>query len=289
MSQTSRNTQMFALRHGPPEQVQVAGVTYRLARVFKHDFWAATCLYEAQTPAAIRRIVVKFGRQQAFCGLPLGFYSRWLAAHEEAIYKLLEGIDGVPKCLGPAGQTGLAIEYVDTRPLDHLSDVPPGFFDRLGEIFEAIHARGVAYCDANKRSNILVAADGEVFLIDYQIAIARRDNWPWPLRSIIAAAVRYMSAKDIYHLCKHKRRLAPDQMRPEEEALSRRRTGLHLLHRKLTKPYRAIRRKFLQSQYAKGALKSPTAELEDQHQPEKATWRNNGAARPSSHNGECES
>jgi hypothetical protein len=72
---------------------------------------------------------------------------------------------------------------------------------------------------------------------------------------------------------KHKRRLAPNELAPEEEALSRRRTGLHALHRKLTKPWRALRRRFLRRQHASGRLKSPTAELEDHHQPEKATWR----------------
>jgi len=82
-----------------------------------------------------------------------------------------------------------------------------------------------------------------------------------------------MMGKDLYHLYKHKRRLAPDELTPEEDALSRKRSGVHLLHRKLTKPYRALRRGFLKKQFEKGSLESPTAALEDHHQPEKATWR----------------
>ena len=46
MPRKSKNTQMFALPAGPSELLQVAGANYRLTRVFKHDFWAATCLYE---------------------------------------------------------------------------------------------------------------------------------------------------------------------------------------------------------------------------------------------------
>ena len=269
---------MFALRDGPPEKIQLRGVEYRSAKVFKHDFWAATCLYRGKRGAVPARVVVKFGRTQAFCGLPLSFYSRWLTAHEEKIYRLLAGITGVPQCLGHTGEGGLAIEYVEGLPLDHLDEIPTGLFERLREVMEQIHERGVAYCDANKKSNVLVSADGDCFLVDYQIAIYAHDDWPWPFGQISRAAVRYMAAKDTYHILKHKRRLAPEQLLPGEETVSRSRGLFHRIHRKLGKPYRFLRRRFLQGQYAKGALQSPTAGLEDHQQPEKSTWR--GQSRP---------
>jgi len=277
MSSRQNNTQMFALRRPPPAEVRIGRSTYRLLRVFKHDFWAATCLYarsgQAGTQTAPARIVVKFGRAQPFCGLPLGWYASRLRAHEEDIYRALAGVEGVPRWIGRVGAGGCAIEYIDARPLDHLDRPPAGFFDRLAALIERIHARGVAYCDANKRSNILVAEDGRAFLIDYQIALRKRPDWPWPAGALLGRLVDYLAGKDLYHLYKHKRRLAPDELRPEEEALSRRRGGVHWLHRKLTKPYRAVRRRFLREQYRKGALQSPTAGLEDHYQPEKQTWR----------------
>jgi len=289
MSRKSHNTQMFALRCGPPERVEVAQATYRLTRVFKHDFWAATCLYELQREpdasssagekSSIPRIVIKFARTQGFCGLPLKSCADWLIAHEEAIYRLLDGVPGVPRLLGRTASRALAIEYIDARPLDHLSEVPGGLFDGIARILHDIHARGVAYCDANKRSNILVTDDGKAFLVDYQVAISRKDNWVPPLRQIAGALVKYFAGRDIYHLYKHKRRLAANELRSEEEVLSRRRGWAHGLHRMLTKPYRSIRRRFLQHQYAKGALKSPTEELEDHHQPEKQTWRKSPPSR----------
>jgi hypothetical protein len=276
--------------------VDVSQGRYRLVRVFKHDFWAATCLYELEdrlnpgpsgtAPSPIPRIVVKFARRQGFCGLPLKGCAEWLTAREEAIYKLLRGIDGVPSLLGRTASNALAIEYIDASPLDHLTEIPAGLFDRIAKILHDIHARGVAYCDANKRSNILVTDDGKPFLVDYQIAISRKDHWYSPLREIMAALVEYLAGRDMYHLYKHKRRLAADELRPEEEVLSRRRGRLHRVHRALTKPYRAIRRRFLQHQYAKGALKSPTAELEDHHQPEKQTWRKGDRARTASERGD---
>ena len=46
MKRQAGNSQMFALRSRPAESILIAVATYRLTKVFKHDFWAATCLYE---------------------------------------------------------------------------------------------------------------------------------------------------------------------------------------------------------------------------------------------------
>jgi len=266
------NRQMFALATPPPERIELKRRRYRLERVFKHDFFAATCLYRPVSSSG-QRIVVKFARSQAFCGLPMDWLGRWLGGREERIYRVLTGLEGLPRWLGRVGRNAHAIAYVGGRPLDHVDEPPEGFFDRLAALMRTIHDRGVAYCDANKRSNILVSRDGRPCLVDFQISLCRRDGWPWPFRKIIRWAVEYAAARDIYHVYKHKRRMCPQRVRPEEEALSRRRTGLHRVHRSLTKPWRRLRRKFLREQFTSGRLVSPTAALEDHHQPEKATWR----------------
>ena len=280
MDRRGRNTQLFALPKPPPETVELAGCAYRLVRVFKHDFFAATCLYEAAGPAEVPKAVVKFSRTQPFCGLPLAWLGRLLRRHEEDIYLALAGIDGVPRWVARLDEASYAIEYVDAAPLDHLDAPPPGFFDRLLDVFGAVHARGVAYSDANKRSNLLVDDAGRPFLIDYQISFRRRDDWPWPIRPLLALAVRYVQRSDIYHVYKHKRRLSPHELTDWERAASRRRGLLHRLHRRLTKPYRALRRRFLREQHQAGQLESPTADLEDHHQPEKAKWRTPGGQGP---------
>jgi hypothetical protein len=297
MRQRSRNTQMFALSRPPAERMELAGAAYRLVRVFKHDFWAATCLYErtegnGYSPRFPRRkmgtvpifppissdwppakAVVKFGRVQPFWGLPLEWAGRWLRQNERAAYRLLEGVAGVPRWIASFGPTGYAVEYVEARPLDQGGPPPPGFFDRLRELFDALHARGLAYTDSNKRSNILVGDDGRPWLVDYQISVRRRDELPWPMRAVAAALVRYLARADFYHLYKHKRRLAPEELTPEEDALSRKPRGWLALHRMLTDPYRAMRRRFLRRQHERGALRSPTAGLEDYDMPEKDSWR----------------
>jgi hypothetical protein len=279
MPRKHTNTQLFALRESPPAEIDLVGRRYRRVRVFKHDFWAATCLYElaadGEQPdaAAIPKVVVKFGRTQPLCGVDMSWYGRWMHAHEKAIYRDLKGVRGVPRWAGEVSETAYAMEYIESRPLDHEPPPPEGFFDELRTLFDEIHGRGVGYCDANKRSNILVADDGRPFLVDYQISIRRRDDLPRPLRNIVAAAVRYIAQKDLYHLYKHKRRISPAELTGEEEVLSRRPGGLHGLHRRLTKHWRRLRRSFLSRQHDSGRLHSPSADLEDHHQPEKATWR----------------
>ncbi len=274
------NTQMFALSAPPPTELVVASCRYRLVRVFKHDFWAATSLYQAIEPAEIPRIVVKFYRQQMFWGLNLEWVGHFSREHERMIYQALEGIEGIPRCVGCIGQAGIAIEYIEALPLDHGLTLPAGYFDQLRRIFDQVHERGVAYVDANKRSNMLVGVDGKAWLIDFQISIRRRDDLLWPLQAISAWAVQYMQEKDLYHLYKHKRRLAKAELRPEEEAISYHRTGMHWLHTQLTNPYRRVRRFLLRRQYTKGNLVSPTAKLEDHFQPEKKTWRDSSKENP---------
>ena len=50
---------------------------------------------------------------------------------------------------------------------------------------------------------------------------------------------------DFYHLAKHKRRLRPDLMTPDQLQQSRRVSSPIAVHRKITNPLRQLRRRFL--------------------------------------------
>jgi hypothetical protein len=267
MTTSPKPNPYFALPHAPAETLDIAGATYRIDTVFKHDFWAAACLYVTDDPAAeFSKIVVKFGRAHRWKLVPLRWLGRWMIGHECRIYEKLDGLaPAIPAYLGRLDAVSFAMEYVDANPLDHCDTPPEGFFDRLVALFQAVHGRKVAYVDSNKRSNILVRPSGEPCLIDFQISQRRTIlNW-WFLR--------YLQRKDIYHALKHKRRMAPDELREDEIAASQRSGLLHKIHAKVSKGYRAIRRKFLRKKYQSGNLDSPTADLETHHQPEKESWR----------------
>ena len=205
----SRNTQLFALAGEPPPRVCVLGRRYRLACVFKHDFFAATTLYEAQQDdakddaggagasagasaggdagvaggaggaaaapgAAPDRIVVKFCRVQGFCGIDGWHLGRLLLARERRAHRVADGLGGVQRWLGGVeGQpAAFALEYVEGRTLDQLDRPPPGeFFDELADLVRRLHAADLAYGDLNKRGNIVVTPDGRPVLLDFQLAL----------------------------------------------------------------------------------------------------------------------
>ncbi|HNX27546.1 MAG TPA: hypothetical protein PKK48_09090 [Phycisphaerae bacterium] len=269
MSNNKKSSVMFALSGMPPAKLDIAGRPYCLEKVFKHDFWAAACLYVCEDISAqFQKIVVKFGRECRLGPLPMKWIGCAMVAHECDIYGAMSGMDGVPVFIGRLSPTCFAIEYIDGEPLDYFDCPPAGFFDRLREVFGQMHRRGIAYVDANKRSNIIVRLDGRPVVIDFQISLRKKAStfFLWPF-------IKYMQGKDVYHILKHKRRLSPSELTSEELEISTSRTGFHWLHRKLTKPYRALRRRFLNRKYKKGQLISPTAELETHHQPEKDFWR----------------
>lgn len=274
----SSNTQLFALRHPPPSRLRVQGRAYELVRVFKHDFYAATALYAAaEAGAPPEKLVVKFGREQPFCGLPLAWIGRHLLRRERALHRRVDGVPGVQRWVAAISPTAYALEYLEGITLDRLTAPPPaGFFDRLRELIDAFHARGAAYGDLHKRSNILVAPDGRPGLIDFQISLIDDERASWPRRWWVRRWVRYLQRMDLYHLYKHKRRLAPDELTEEQQRLSRPRGRVIAFHRRMATPLRRLRRAFLNRLHRKGKLVSPSAHLEDHEQPEKATWRHEG-------------
>jgi hypothetical protein len=236
-----------AFPEGLPAAIRCAGAEYRFVRQFKHDFFAATGLYErsgnqapmpdAQSPMPCS-IVLKLQRCRPLLGLPLRWLGAWLTRHEATIYRELADVPGVPRLVGLHGPTGFIHEFVPGRPLHRDTPVSDTFFDELADLLRAVHARGIAYVDLNKRQNILVADDGRPCLIDFQISfrLGRRGG-EWP-RSLLDMLQR----QDWYHFFKHKRRCRPDLMTPAEVAQSYRPDGWINLHRRISRPYFLLRR-----------------------------------------------
>lgn len=232
---------LFALgKSNLPDTVQVAGRTYRQLRVFKHDFFAATGLYESDGRCA----VIKFGRMAPLLGLPLGWLGRRMVGHEARLYERVNGIPGVPPFLGRIGDHGFAHEFAEGRDLrrdDHPNDE---FFPRLECLMEAIHQRDVAYVDLEKRENVLLGDDQCPHLIDFQI------SWHWPERSgghtaIARRILAVLQASDRYHLYKHWRRHRPDQLTPEQFAKAEPPPWI-AWHRAVFRPITLARRRILE-------------------------------------------
>jgi RIO-like serine/threonine protein kinase len=240
-----------------PDQITFGNNKYRLGKIFKHDFFAATALYESESQPRVKeisypaKIVLKLNRQQHFLGLPLAWLGEILSCHETHILRRLSNLQGTPRFLSHYGKTGFMYECIEGWPLNEDKKLPDDFFDKLLNLLRQIHQHDIVYLDMNKRSNILLGSDKQPYLVDFQISLHIGERlliWRWLskyLRDTLQKA-------DIYHLFKHKRKLCPQLLKPQEQAMSRRISTLIGLHRLAATPLRNLRRSLLKFLHTKG-------------------------------------
>ena len=220
-----------------PDRFELDGVVYHRRRTFKHDFFAATGLYEGGG----RQVVLKIGRREGFLGLPLGWVGRLLVRHEADLFRRTADLEGVPGLVGVWQSHGLVRDFVPGQALWKGRRLDDAFFTRLQALIEAMHRRGMAYVDLEKPQNVLVGDDGLPYLIDFQI------SWPWPIgRAAHSFAGRWLcrglQQGDRYHLRKLQRHFRPDQLTEDELAASYTRPQAVRLYSRLTAPVIRFRR-----------------------------------------------
>ena len=236
-----RHAWLYALRDGClPASVTCNGQRFRLVETFKHDFFAATGLYEGPDGLA----VLKMGRTNDILSVPAAWIGSFLTGREVHMYEQVQDLAGVPRLIGRVGQTGFLHAYVPGRPLGREDEVSDTFFDELQQMLATIHGRDMAYVDLNKRQNVLLGEDGKPYLIDFQISLhLPQRGWTGlaPLRWLL----RRFQAADNYHVLKHKRRLRRDLL-SETEAASVERLSIWIrLHRLIARPLTNLRRRVL--------------------------------------------
>ncbi|TWT42065.1 serine/threonine protein kinase [Phycisphaerae bacterium RAS1] len=236
-----RHGWLYALPGGAmPASVACNGELFQHVETFKHDFFAATGLYRG--PAGLA--VLKINRVTWLGLIPMRWTGRLLCGREVRAYAALQNLAGVPRLIGRVGATGFLHAYVPGHPLGRSEKVSDTFFDELDAVLRAVHAQHMAYVDLNKRQNILMGDDGKPYLIDFQISLMLPPRgWRrlWPLPWLLA---RFQQA-DRYHFLKHKRRLRPDLMTPEEWRRVNRLSVWIRLHRAVAGPLTWLRRRIL--------------------------------------------
>ncbi|MHC4758810.1 MAG: protein kinase family protein, partial [Planctomycetota bacterium] len=205
-----------------PTEIKVDGHRHVLDEILKHDFFAATALYitKPSQNGYRSKVILKLGRQQHFFGIPLLWLGQMLRDHELSILRILSSLEQVPHPLTEYGSNGFVYEYIEGHTLQEKQTLPDNFFDNLSELLKKIHQKSVAYLDMNKRSNIIIGSDGRPYLIDFQISIYFEPR-PWLLKSFNYWLRQVFQDADLYHLFKHKRKLSPHQLKPEEQLISR--------------------------------------------------------------------
>ena len=142
---------------------------------------------------------------------------RWTLGRERYIYKLLEGIDGIPRMYGMIDRDGLLIEYVDgahiSRKKIHRGEyvVPEDLYDRCFAVLNAMHERGVFHLDLRNKKNFLMGEGGEVHVIDFASSYSL-PRW-LPFRGVL---VRLLSWFDHAGVLKMKRAISPEWLTEDE-------------------------------------------------------------------------
>jgi len=131
----------------------------------------------------------------------------------------LAGLPDVPQPLARI-PGAIVISHVDGAPLQH--GRPPreqrdAFFTALAACVERIHARGVLHFDLRQRRNVLVGADGEPRVLDFEAALVVD-----PARPLGRLALALGGRVDRHALLKLKARYAPRLLAPAERRLARR-------------------------------------------------------------------
>ena len=118
---------------------------------------------------------------------------RWLIRREAKAFEAAAGVAGLPAFLGRLGPFALATERVDARPLASLwgERLDGDVFDAVAAILDDLHRRGVAVADLHHR-DVLLAADGSVFLVDLAMAWVLGERPGWIRRTVF----RYLCDQD---------------------------------------------------------------------------------------------
>lgn len=131
---------------------------------------------------------------------------RW----EVPILKRLIGLEGVPQLLYTIDQFGFIMSFIEARSLYKVpaAELPKGTFDRVLELVDALHARGVVHLDLRQRKNVLLTSDNRPAIIDFAAALHfSRPN----------AVFRFMCNVDRTAILKLKNRVLPEELTDAEK------------------------------------------------------------------------
>lgn len=109
---------------------------------------------------------------------PLRLLRAWMLRREYRAYRRLEGVAGVPRCYGLLQGRYLVLEFVPGQPRHEATIADrTAFFAALFATIQAMHRRGVAHGDIQKRDNLLVVDGRHPTILDFGAAVVRKEGF----------------------------------------------------------------------------------------------------------------
>ncbi len=152
------------------------------------------------------------------------WWVRWIGrlqiSREFRAYRWLEGVDGVPACLGRIDAHALALQKIEGG---QLVDAPSRFdrgaahLERLKTLVERLHGTGLVHLDLRGRENVMLGRSGDLFVLDLASAV-----WFRPGGLAHRLLFRKLKLTDEAALLKWKALLKAGEYTPDEQAFLKR-------------------------------------------------------------------
>lgn len=144
------------------------------------------------------------------------FLGRWLIDREFKIYQKLEGLKGVPQVYKKIDAYAFIYEYIEGKNCRSLmpGHLPKEAFDKLRQVVDRIHSRGVVHCDLKTNKNIILTPNNEIYLVDFTASFTKGNRF----NLIRNWFFKQFFQDDLKAIAKLKREFAPHLLTQEEEA-----------------------------------------------------------------------
>lgn len=104
--------------------------------------------------------------------------SRFMLRREARVYALLKNLSAVPRCYGLLRNRYLVLDYIEGVSMRHAEiDDRESFFTELLNTIQALHARGIAHSDLQKKENLLVIGRRHPCLLDFGAAVVWKSGF----------------------------------------------------------------------------------------------------------------
>lgn len=117
---------------------------------------------------SLRRLVIKTPSGRG----PMRWLATLMLRREARVYDHLKDFPGVPRCHGLLRNRYLVLDYIEGDSIRHAEITDRAvFFAELLESIQALHARGIAHSDLQKKENLLVVGGRSPCLLDFGAAV----------------------------------------------------------------------------------------------------------------------
>lgn len=159
-----------------------------------------------------KMIIKDFGQSDPWFRFAVG---RLLRYREERALRRLDGVKGIPRFLGRVSSHAVLMEYIEGETAKRLKrqKFGPEFFDKLNQLVDDMHARGIAHCDLRSGGNTIVDQHGQPYFVDFVGHFRRGAKWNLVYKWVFD---RFCVA-DKAGIVRLKERLAPELLSDREK------------------------------------------------------------------------